>query len=301
MPDLDHWIADHESRGTFGFGQNVHGPCNPMLDAGLWHEKFGTPRGKRINHPGKPSKYELGVHSTDWVIKLDGKIVGDPARLVAYGNRLLDLARTQGGFAFDAEIAELSKFVTGIGIAHPIENGFAWHRTLSTPYLPGSGVKGLTLAYARDWEGVDTNSLRLVFGTAPDDTWKGQNEHEEKEAFAGAVVFLDAVPVTRPLLTAQILTPHGPGSGMPEDAGKVTPNGFLAVKSGRFRFTLLPNPRGGMPASRPLEHCRLARGWLTQALEQIGAGAKTKSNYGRFNRFKTILDQPPETLSATTL
>jgi CRISPR-associated protein Cmr6 len=302
MPDLDHWIADNKRLGTFGFGQSVSHPFASVLDAGLWHEKFGTPRGKKIVRAGMDPRYELGVRTPEWVTKLDRQCVGHPTSLAAYANRLLDLARARGGLVFDAHIADLSKFVTGIGIANPIKNGFAWHRTLSTPYLPGSGVKGLTLAYARDWEeGIGTADLRRIFGTAIDDESKGQEKDEEKDTFTGAVVFLDAIPVAPPLLTAQILTPHGPGSGAPVDAGEGSdpePHGFLAVKSGRFRFTLLP-ARG--PACCRLQQCRLARHWLKLALEQTGAGAKTKSGYGRFDNFVDILDQTPETLSATTL
>jgi CRISPR-associated protein Cmr6 len=295
---LAEWIETNKKCGTFGFGQGKQ-PSSTMRDAGLWHEKFGTCWAQR-----KGQIHELRVHTPKWVGKLHDKRAGDPTSLAAYAERLHALAQAQGGLVFDAEIADLSKFVTGIGIAHPIENGFAWHRTLSTPYLPGSGVKGLTLAYARDWAEIGTAELRPVFGTAIDDTSKGQAEHEEKEAFAGAVVFLDAVPVEPPLLTAQILTPHGPGSGAPEDAGDNSnpkPHGFLAVKSGRFRFTLIPNPLGATSPSLALEHCRLARDWLKLALEQTGAGAKTKSGYGRFDNFVDILDQRPETLLATTL
>ena len=40
-----------------------------------------------------------------------------------------------------------SRFVTGLGRSHPVENGFAWRPTLGTPYLPGSSVKGMARAW----------------------------------------------------------------------------------------------------------------------------------------------------------
>lgn len=295
---LAEWIATSGKTGTFGFAQRRH-PFVTMLDAALWHEKFGTCAAQE-----RPGRFEIGARSIDWVRALDNARVGDPRQLADYADRLLALANARGGFVFNADVAALSKFVTGIGVAHPIENGFAWHRTLGTPYLPGSGVKGLTLAYARDWcdweEGVDKKDiLREIFGTAIGDETKGQAKGEEEKEFEGAVVFLDAVPVEPPLLTAQILTPHGQGSGAPQDGVDPKPHGFLAVKRGTFRFVLLPT-RG--PRCCRLQQCRLARDWLKKALEQIGAGAKTKTGYGRFDEnFQDILDQPPETLSATTL
>ena len=42
-----------------------------------------------------------------------------------------------------------SRFVTGLGRRHPVENGFAWHSTLGVPYLPGSSVKGMVRAWTR--------------------------------------------------------------------------------------------------------------------------------------------------------
>lgn len=295
---LKAWIAKHEKRGTFGFSQCVKEPSSTTLDAGLWHEKFGTPHGRLVKKRDGSTTPDTKMHSPEWVAKLDGKHVGHPTQLAAYANRLLDLARAQRGLVFDADIAGLSKFVTGIGAAHPIENGFAWHRALGAPYLPGSGVKGLTLAYARDWLDIDMKSLREIFGVSIGDESKGQAKGEEQGAWSGAVVFLDAVPVAPPVLTAQILTPHGAGSGPPDDAGRPNPIGFLAVKSGRFRFALLP-ARG--PADRRLRQCRQAHDWLKEALEQIGAGAKTKSGYGRFAAFADVPVQPAETLVATTL
>lgn len=299
MTDFKDWLGENNRIGTFKFGQHVRRPSTTMLDAGLWHEKFGTLWAPNYeSRSNRPANYRYGAKSPEWVKELDNKRVGEPTRLTAYANQLLDLARAQGGLAFEADVAELSKFVTGIGIAHPIENGFAWHRTLGTPYLPGSGVKGLTLAYARDWLDIGMDELRAIFGTAIGDESKGQKKGEEKAEFEGAVVFFDAVPVAPPVLTAQILTPHGEGSGAPKDAGPPKPLGFLAVKSGRFLFALAP-ARG--PADLRLQQCRKARYWLKGALQQIGAGAKTKSGYGRFEKIRDIPVQPPETLSATTL
>lgn len=73
-----------------------------------------------------------------------------------------------------------------------MENGFAWHPTPGTPYLPGSSVKGnhprLGATTGEDRQGV----TRLLGGPGR----------------AGPVAFLDAVPTTAVTLEADVLTPH---------------------------------------------------------------------------------------------
>jgi CRISPR type III-B/RAMP module RAMP protein Cmr6 len=109
------------------------------------------------------------------------------------------------------------------------------------------------------------------------------------------VIFLDAVPLTPPTLSVEVLTPHGPGSGAPVDAGNPVPVGFLAVKEDvTLRFAILPSTTysnlewvlGATQGLSPHEQARIDVGqvadWLTEAVGRIGIGAKTKSGYGRF-------------------
>lgn len=46
-------------------------------------------------------------------------------------------------------------FVSGMGNAHPVENGFTWHPVYGTPYLPGSSVKGLLRAWMEVWANAE--------------------------------------------------------------------------------------------------------------------------------------------------
>lgn len=167
-----------------------------------------------------------------------------------------------GGVTLEAET--LGRFVSGLGSAHPFETGFAWHRVLGVPYLPGSGVKGAVRAWAEQWS--DENDDTPLFGGPG-----GQ----------GAMIVLDALPAKPPRLETDVMTAHYGeyyGQGKPPgDYLSPIPVTFLAVAGGStFRFSLLPHARGDEESLQ-----RGAR-LLKEALETIGAGAKTSAGYGAF-------------------
>ena len=179
-----------------------------------------------------------------------------------------------------------SRFVTGLGLEHPIENGFAWHHSLGVPYLAGSAVKGLTRAFAETWlngsEG-DQTDIDRIFGAG---------------LKAGSVTFLDGLP-TRPVrMAAEVATPHlgtwlqsdrskkyvptesqreQPEEDVPADWVDPNPIPFLTVERGQtMAFALLPR------RSEDRSDCAKARPWLHDALTLLGAGAKTAVGYGLF-------------------
>lgn len=162
------------------------------------------------------------------------------------------------------EATTLGRFVSGIGGAHPFETGFVWHRTLGVPYLPGSGIKGAVRAWAEQWS--DEDYAASLFGGPGDQ---------------GTLIILDALPTKPPRLEVDIMTPHYGkyyGEGKPP-ADYLSPNPvpFLAVAAGgTFRFSLVPKRRGDE------ESIQRGAELLKDALETIGAGAKTSAGYGAF-------------------
>jgi CRISPR-associated protein Cmr6 len=52
--------------------------------------------------------------------------------------------------AFAATATAAAPFTTGLGIEHPLENGFAFLDPYGLPYLPGSGVKGVVRRAAEE-------------------------------------------------------------------------------------------------------------------------------------------------------
>ena len=282
------WLCENNFIGTFAFGQSVRIAAVSAASYGLWHEKFGL-RQARAKSRGR---YSLESESLAWSAALAGKRAGDRGQLESFAERIEDLRKALGGDAFDAPIHSFSHFVTGVGIAHPVENGFAWHRTCGVPYLPGSGVKGATLAYASDWAddpaGNKQEAIERIFGLGQLEQRRFQVNAESpggatpNPGTAGSVIFLDALPLEPPMLGAQVLTPHGEGSGAPDDAGKTNPIGFLAVTTGLFRFVVLPRRVPNVDLVTAQKDSRQAMQWLRCALSETGVGAKTKSGYGRF-------------------
>jgi CRISPR-associated protein Cmr6 len=212
----------------------------------------------------------------DWIRTVAGKGVGDEKLLREYSIRIAALARACGGEAF--YFKTVSRFTTGLGREHPIENGFVWHPALGAPFLPGSSVKGLVRSWAVTWLETDADSVSRIFGprdlpAVPPDI--------------GGVIFFDAVPVAPVQLSADVMTPHyGPyyeQGEAPGDWHSPAPIPFLTVSSGQsFLFALAPRTL----SDADLADCRAAAGWLESALLELGAGAKTAAGYGRFERDK---------------
>lgn len=191
------------------------------------------------------------------------KSSADREMLNAFLERRNRQVEALGGVTLEAET--VGRFVSGLGGAHPFETGFVWHRTLGVPYLPGSGIKGAVRAWAEQWS--DEVDAARLFGDP---------------GGMGALVVLDALPTRPPRLETDVMTPHygeyyreGKPSG---DYLSPIPVPFLAVAAGQgFRFSLLPREEGDVES--------LQRGakLLKDALENIGAGAKTSYGYGAFS------------------
>ena len=163
----------------------------------------------------------------------------------------------------------------------PLENaGIALHPIYGFVYLPGTGLKGLTRAWAETiWspEQTDTtaaqSAIERIFGFAGTGDEPGAS---------GSIVFHDAWPVQWPRLIVDILNSHHSqyyqGHTPPvEWEEKLIPVYFLAIGPGNeFEFALSPRRTGCA------EDVAVASDWLKDALVHLGAGAKTAAGYGRF-------------------
>jgi CRISPR-associated protein Cmr6 len=177
-------------------------------------------------------------------------------------------------------VTAASRFVTGTGIANPLENGFAFHHTLGVPYLAATGLKGALLAYWEQWHVAgDEQQHRLLtarlFG----------------EKGVGSVVFLDMLPTKPPTLVSEVMTPHyrewyaasraaDIAANAPGDWMSPTPIPFLAVEAGAT-FQLAIAPRTAGDPEWP-GHRQCIANILADALGGVGLGAKTAVGYGRF-------------------
>ena len=224
-------------------------------NAGLWYDKF-------VDCWEGNSWDQAKANKLAWINTVTGPI-GCPKLINEFTSRMKRLAEQSAGRAF--VLTSESRFVTGLGREHPIENGFAWHHTLGTPYLPGSSIKGLIRNWAEQWEEKRSEAKAILGGPG----------------CVGRVLVLDALPTERPQLEADVMTPHYSAyyqnGEAPGDWLSPTPIPFLVVAAGTpFQFALVPNT----PADA--HHLATVEQWLRDALSWLGAGAKTAVGYGRF-------------------
>lgn len=245
-----------------------HAVLDPHGHRGLWFDKFCDRwRQEGVHWTMKTPKGEPSP-KLDWLqdVLRQGSRVGEKDQLDATTKRVARLVSGTGGrlevFRTD------DRFVTGLGRAHPLENGFAWHHTLGTPYLPGSSIKGLVRAWAESESEADPDLVNRLLGG------------REPKRSAGTICFLDALPIAQVGLEIDVLTPHYAAwsdGDPPGDWRSPIPVPFLVTAAKqRFVFAVIPS-RGSTPAD-----IDVVFRWLTQALEWEGAGAKTAVGYGRF-------------------
>ena len=164
------------------------------------------------------------------------------------------------------------RLAIGLGYDSAFETGLSLHRTYGCPYVPGSALKGMTLAWVKatqEQDGITDDEILAVFGS--DDTNKPQSGH---------VIFYDALPVTPPVLEIDMMNPHYPDyyrpnkTAYPTDWQNPVPVYFITVAvDTKFLF--------GLGARRGHENLLgKAEGWLKAALENAGVGGKTTSGYG---------------------
>lgn len=243
-------------------------------NTGLWYNKF-CDTWSCVTHD--PDSGDIKNSKLPWIQTVTGQPSGDREQLGEYANRIRQLAARRGGTA--VAMVTATRFATGLGYDHPIENGFAWHHTLGTPYLPGSSVKGLLRACVREWHG-DPLAAELF----------GEDELQ-KDRCVGKWIFFDAVPTQPVKLEADVMTPHyGPyyqdnqGTVPPGDWHDPVPIPFLAVdRDQHFQFAFAPRDAAdpGVHEGQPVSPETIA-GWLRAALHWLGAGAKTNSGFGVF-------------------
>lgn len=180
-----------------------------------------------------------------------------------------------------------------------LENaGIYLHPIYGFACLPGSGLKGMTRAYAetiwladQDDQAAAWLSIQEVFGTAVGTgrkAWQPAGAQAVDGSAAGFIVFHDAWPTTWPKLEADITNSHHTNyyqdKDDPGDWESLTLVSFIAVGEGQtFDFGISARDPG-----RP-ELTQLAATWQQAALVHVGAGAKTNAGYGRF-----ALDDLPE-------
>ena len=209
-------------------------------------------------------------------------------------------AAARGDCVWSTSFVLTSPFVTGLGVEHPSENGFAFLAPHGLPYLAGSGLKGVLRSAARqlasgDWgdpQGWSSETVDDLFGSV------AEAEGAEEQRRRGLLEFWDVlfVPPARGARTLQtdVMTPHmrhylqpdhkAHQSDSPHPHGEPLPIKFLVVPPG-WECTLHVAFNVG------LAHSACHRdGWRALlevaaglSAEWLGFGAKTAVGYGRLS------------------
>lgn len=265
-------------------------PQGPQSDShkGLWFDRF---------FDGYAQDWSVGDQAKRrWIDTVRGSC-GSRGALERATLNLYRLATILDGAVYTAQ--NDWHFVTGLGLPHPVENGFQWHPTLGVPYLPGAAIKGLVRAWFENWvkPRPDPTTMRIWFGS------EDKNPTACKEGFiTGEFLFFDALPLSPPQLSADIMTPHmgkwyEKGAEdpcypnvMPGDWHDPIPVPFLVATRTTLLFAIAPrSERGRADLPRILEA-------LESALDWLGAGAKTAVGYGYFVPEKRAHDRLKKSL-----
>ena len=184
-----------------------------------------------------------------------------------------------------------------------LENaGICLHPIHGFVYLPGSGLKGMSRAFAEtQWldrqpdKTVAWQTIEQVFGWAPGSdekkSWKPgsipKREKDDKES-AGNIIFHDAWPSKWPSIQMDILNNHHSkyysskiNNDAPGDWEEPIPVYFPSISAGAsFVFFISLRKTQSPQTDEKLKNVAIE--WLIGALNLNGAGAKTASGYGRF-------------------
>ncbi|HIE12027.1 MAG TPA: type III-B CRISPR module RAMP protein Cmr6 [Desulfotomaculum sp.] len=220
-------------------------------NAGLWLDRY-------IFNVAKEDK-----DSRPKLVREVAEIAVDEA-YARWFERWQGVLRDYGAVCREAEVS--GRMAVGLGEESVLETSVALHHIYGVSYIPGSALKGLAAAFARQhlgekWQ-AESEAYKVVFGDTDS---------------AGYVTFFDALPIPteKPLLHPDVMTVHHRdyyrGDGKPPaDWDSPNPVPFLAA-TGKYLIAL----------SGPTAWVEAVFEILSHALWNVGVGAKTSSGYGR--------------------
>lgn len=257
--------------------------------------------------PGHRFGLYFAVWNADWSVLKEKKsdALSQTLRLPETSVQQLDaLCRRQRHiFADYSEESRLditaistSPLATGLGIEHPLENGFAFLNPYGLTYLPGSSVKGVLRRAAEELASELLESDRHGWTPARIDALFGPQVNDSDSDVPrnrGTIAFWDCLP--RPAddsLGMDVMTPHYgdyyQGKSTPHDAGQPNPIVFLVVPPGsRFAFHITCETHR-LSQDLRTEWRRLTQTAFQYAFDWLGFGAKTAVGYGAMQLLKEV-------------
>jgi CRISPR-associated protein Cmr6 len=187
------------------------------------------------------------------------------------------------------EAKSTAPFATGLGMEHPLENGFAFLNPYGLAYLPGGSIKGVLRRAAEELAGELIEADRMGWTQDAINALFGlESEDRQKEHTRGALSFWDVLPKpAKNSMGMEVMTPHYggyyQGESTPHDSGQPIPIVFLVVPAdSEFSFHLTCDT-----SRLPDDLCdtwqKLMRSAFKHAFALLGFGAKTAVGYGAMN------------------
>lgn len=247
--------------------------------------------------PGHRFGLYFPVWKDDWSLNKEGKgaALKQTLSLPSHARETLAALRQRQAILLDAfpntarlsiEAKSTAPFATGLGLQHPLENGFAFLNPYGLPYLPGSSIKGVLRRAAEELvgelieaapKGWTPEAITALFGLESAD---GDKEHSR-----GALTFWDALPnPAKHSMGMEVMTPHHgdyyKGESTPHDAGQPNPIVFLVVPAdSAFSFHVTCDTTRLTPELTATWQ-DLVRAAFEHAFDWLGFGAKTAVGYG---------------------
>ncbi len=231
-----------------------------------------------VSHPGLRLAYfvpalgkgrEVERDRDEFLDRLAGMSTNGP--LAPYRRRFEQWREALAEAGCRAEVWETEgRLALGLGAESVLETGIRLHHTWGVPVVPGSALKGLCRAYAREVYDVEDRGVlqQALFGSAG------------THPLAGSVTFHDALwhPPGRPF-SLDTTTVHHPEwyqrkTAPPAEWDAPTPLPYLTA-AGRFLFAF----QAEEAANEELAFCVEV---LAKALADWGVGGRTRKGYGRF-------------------
>lgn len=265
-------------------------------------EEYELDRQDWINGGRRGREPESPHTNHDWILADRRKekalrqviTIGDTAKkqLVALRQRQQAMAGAANLAVLAIKATSTAPFMTGTGMEHPLENGFAFLNPYGLPYLPGSSVKGVLRRAAEEMAGIDIDvpypnpagwtqdAIDVLFGKElpPNDDTSPRNR--------GVLCFWDVFPQPPgDTLTVEIMTPHYANyyqqGGTPSDDGQPTPIVFLALPpNSQFTFHV-QCAENRLPVGLSAHWQALVQAAFAHAFDWLGFGAKTAVGYGQ--------------------
>jgi len=245
--------------------------------AGLWLDKFLKYQTEDGTNDEQTKKARA-----DLIIDL-GKIAVPEGYRQAFSRRqqLFDTLKKEN-LAEVCEATVEGRMIIGLGQKGPVEAGLALEHTWGVPMIPGSALKGLTMAAAHLLL-EDEAWRKKASGRGSSLTLHGGTTEQ-----IGSVVFHDAwwipegekLPIHPDVMTVHHADYYKDGNKPPSDMDNPHPVPFASV-TGKYLVVVersFPAKADEQPELLDAALCILKLG-----LEHLGIGAKTNAGYGRMD------------------